>query len=190
MEKRRLAPWGIATAACILAAMALWAFAQHGKPEPLRVPTQEELQRAFPNNVHAVLENAKQFVLYSTEPTPSPTPLSHEKERFHGYGVLGKMTVADPAPKKQLLAALYDGIAEAQRPTKEGFRHTAAGCFNPRHGIRALSQDGKVVDLLICFSCRNAKAYAGKDATGFGITKTPQAFFDRLLKANGIPIAP
>jgi hypothetical protein len=186
MKKRRLVPLGVATAGCIFVAMAWWAFAQHGKPEPLRIPTREELQRAFPHDVDAVLENAKRFVLYSTSPTPSGV----EKERFHGYGVLGKMTVADPAPKKQLLAALYDGIAEAQRPTKEGFRHTAAGCFNPRHGIRALSQDGKVVDLLICFSCRNAKAYAGEDETGFGITKTPQAFFNRMLRANGIPIAP
>lgn len=183
MKKPRLVLFGVAAVTCVFAVTASLAFAQRDKPQALRTLTWEERRRAFPNNAHAVLENAGRFTLYAT----SPTQRTHARKRFHRYGVLGKMIVADPALKKQLLAALDDGIAEAQRPPQHGL---LAPCFKPRHGIRAVDRNGRVVDLVICFECGNARMYADKHKTTFAITETPQALFNRVLKTKGIRTAP
>src|SRR5262249_27476094 len=65
------------------------------------------------------LEKAGLFELYSLEPAADKDP-----KGFHGYKVLGKTEVKDAKVRKEVLDALYKGIADSDG--------TAAACFIPR----------------------------------------------------------
>jgi hypothetical protein len=65
-----------------------------------------------------------------------------------------------------------------------------AGCFNPRHGIRAKSGD-QVAELVICFECLSASTYLNGTATkGFLLTASPQPAFNAALKEAKVPLPP
>ncbi|HJZ58287.1 MAG TPA: hypothetical protein VKE74_25315 [Gemmataceae bacterium] len=137
----------------------------------------------LPAAAQVVLDKAEQFELLSLDPKPVPkADQDKEKNVFHGYRVLGKTTVKD-ATRNTLLAALDKGIKDADP-------NLAAGCFNPRHGIRA-THDGKTVDLVICFECLAIVVYVDdKSERGPHVTGSPQEAFDKVLKAANVPLSP
>lgn len=163
------------TVAVILIALAVAAPVLTGKARSLRRPTDTQLRAAFPGDSRQVLEQSQQFTLLSLNPSPA----TFEKEAFHGFGVLGKTEVAEAKKRASLIAALDDGIARAQE---------SAACFNPRHGIRVV-RDKKTVELVICFECMNFYVYANGNKSGGGISRDPQALFDRVLAEAGVPVA-
>jgi hypothetical protein len=132
----------------------------------------------MPDDLRAVLESADQFELLSL----SPDRLEEKpKDGFHGWKVLGKTTVQDAETRKKLVAALQKGVEE-----NTGI---AAGCFNPRHGIR-VTRDGQATDFVICFECLQVEVYSGETARrGFLVTNSPQPAFDAVLKEAKLPLA-
>lgn len=119
---------------------------------------------------------ADRFELYSLK----PGPLRKDADgTFHGYQVLGKTSVEDAATRLRLIDALKKGIAE-----NDG---RVAGCFNPRHRIRAV-HGSKTVDVVVCFECFSAKIFVdGDHRSGFLTTASPQPDFDRVLHDATVP---
>jgi hypothetical protein len=126
----------------------------------------------------AALEKGTDFELLSLHPLPyEATP----DNNFHGWRVLGKVSIAEESTRKRLVAAFKGGINAAE----EG-----ADCFDPRHGIR-VNFDGQVADFVICFDCGNVEVYLGdKKQDGFSTTDTPQPAFDEVLTSEGIELGP
>jgi hypothetical protein len=132
----------------------------------------------LPADALAVLENAKSFDLYSLDPDRLK---GKPKNDFHGWRVLGKTAVADNTTRAGVLAALKKGIADSDG--------SVAGCFNPRHGIRA-SHNGTTVDLVICFQCLSLEVYVDGKRSSVLTTGSPQPELDKVLKAAGVPLPP
>src|SRR5262245_42014235 len=83
------------------------------------------------------LSDPEQLTLFSIDGRDEPQRgEAKAKESFHGYPVLGKIEITDPAQRRALLAALHDAIAR-----NDG---RMAFCFWPRHGIRAVEK-GKTI---------------------------------------------
>jgi hypothetical protein len=143
----------------------------------------EPAKNELPPAVQAVLDKASTVELLSLDPAGiAKTDDVPEKDRFHGYRVLGRTTLKDADPRKAVLAALDKGIKDSDGKV--------ARCFNPRHGIRA-SADGKSVDLVICFECLQIQAYQGEVRNGGALTtRSPQPLFDKTLRDAGAELAP
>jgi hypothetical protein len=116
-------------------------------------------------------------VLYSLDPDPGKNPAENG---FHGWKVLGKTAVKDADVRQKLVAALEKAAAD-----NDGM---AAGCFNPRHGIRVTHGD-KTLDFVICFQCFQVEVYAGDQrAKGFLITDAPKTVFNKVLEEAKVPL--
>jgi hypothetical protein len=131
------------------------------------------------------LEKADSFELYSLEPLLDPKTgeedydLNGAGDRLHGWRILGKMTVSEEATRRELIDELKKGLG----------KKTGSKCFDPRHAIRR-TNDGKPVDLLICFECGYIELYVDGKCVG-GLTPigaNPSAFNEVLRKA-GVPLA-
>jgi hypothetical protein len=132
----------------------------------------------LPKDVRAVLDKADRFELLSLDPTRQK---EKPKDDFHGWKVLGKTEVKDAAARKNVVAALYKGIADSDG--------SVAACFNPRHGIRA-THDGKTVELVICYECLSMQAFLGETRSSALTTRSPQKTFDEVLRAAKVPLPP
>ena len=134
---------------------------------------------ALPEPAQSAFTKPDQFELYSLDPNAGQ---KEEKGRFHGWKVLGKTVVKDAETRTKLLAALDRGINE-----NDG---TVAGCFIPRHGLRAV-HGGKTVDMVICFQCYQIEFYTDgiRDKGGRLVTASPQRTFNEVLKAAKVPLA-
>jgi hypothetical protein len=131
----------------------------------------------IPEDLRTALEKGDSFELYSLNPDRTGEEV---KDGFHGWRVLGKTTIKDAETRKKLLTAFQKGVAEN--------KGIAAGCFNPRHGIR-VTHDGKTFDFVICFECYSVAAHVGdKREAGFLITESPQPTFDAVLKEAKVPL--
>src|SRR5262245_43298534 len=85
---------------------------------------------------------------------------------FRGWQVLGRLRVEAGAGQRQLLQALEAGVDESDG--------RVAACFNPRHGIRAVS-DGHVLDLVICFECFSILVFEDGEKTEIvTVTRSPE----------------
>lgn len=107
-----------------------------------------------PREVDVALHSANTFELLSLVPIPlAMAPEEFRAEdvpELHGYRVLGSAPIDDDAVRAQLVDALYRGIRESEGD--------AAACFNPRHGIRTVS-DERTVEFVICFECLSMHLY-------------------------------
>ena len=131
----------------------------------------------LPATALAALEKAENFELISLEPSDQTS----EGERFQGNLVLGRTTIHDVAVQQRLIEALKKGAAEGP--------WIGDKCFNPRHNIRVYG-DGKMVDLLICFECKQGEIFLnGGRVSGFQLSDSPQPVFDKVLQDAGIPLA-
>ena len=166
---------------------------------PLRVPSEKQMQAVFPGDSRRVLEESDKLALFSVSPTPgdydelinSPPTL-----KFHDHRILGQ-TIRSGEAKAALLASFYDGLVlPRSKPSRESsfpanLKQIGLGCFNPRHGIRAVS-GGKTVDLLICFECRKFEVYEnGKLVQQKGLsTDAAQPYFNSVLTQARVPLSP
>ena len=133
---------------------------------------------AVPKELQTLLESADELQLFSLRPSRVE---GDSKEAFHGWEVLGRMTLADDKQRKEILAAFKKGVEESDGKV--------AACFQPRHGIRAIRGE-KTVDFVICFECLQVQVFAGaKQERGFLITSSPQVIFDRVLASAKVPLA-
>src|SRR5262245_11919472 len=90
----------------------------------------------LPADVTGVLDKAEAIELLSLDPKPLE---KKTKDDFHGYKVLGKTVLKTKADREKIVKALKKGIDDS--------KGLVAGCFNPRHGIRA-TVGGTTVELV------------------------------------------
>ena len=112
---------------------------------------------ALPASASALLDGADSIELISLDPGERTGGAA---SGFHGWKVLGRATLRDGAGRT-VVEAIHRGVREAG---------DAAGCFEPRHGLRA-TRGKRAVDLVICFSCRWIEVHDG-GATAFVRTST------------------
>jgi len=137
------------------------------------------LGSAIPKDVLGLLDQAGRIEVLSLDPKrPDEKPI----DDFHGYRVLGKTTIDDPATRRKLVVAFKQGVEENGG--------AVAGCFNPRHGIH-VAQDGKTADFVICFECYSIALYESGTPSDRQIltTGSHQPVFDDILEKAGVPLA-
>lgn len=131
------------------------------------------------------LEAADRITLYSIDGRGEPAErLPGTGEVLHGYPVLGKVVVTDPARKRELARALRDGL-DARDVTQDK-------CFWPRHVLR-VEYEGRVTDYVICFHCQNYELYVGGDRRNRyteSISRHVRPVFDKPLTDANVPITP
>jgi uncharacterized protein (TIGR03067 family) len=139
-------------------------------PKTLVLPNQ------VPKEVREVLDKAEQIELLSLHPKPD----NKAAGAFYGYRVLGKTVLKDKKARQKLLDAFYKGVTDS-----EG---AVAGCFNPRHGIRAKHGD-KTTDLVICFECLSLAIHGPDKYKGSLLTTgSPSGTFNKILKDAQVPL--
>jgi hypothetical protein len=161
----------------ILGAVAAVAVSRYRWPEPPMAGFDPKNNR-LSKEVKRILDEGDRFTVLSLDPMVRAS----DKETFHGFHVLGKTEIRTRKERRELLRALYKGIA--------GAKGWALGCFNPRHGIRS-TLGGETVDLVICFECSGIRVY-GKDSKESGGVLTSGSAaptFNRTLERAGLPIA-
>jgi len=162
-----------------IAAVMVWFGLKGGEPEPpAKGDSQVDFRNGLPKEIQKVLISSEKFMLYSIN--PEPVTGKTRWETFHEYRVLGKTPIADARQKIALVNTLSEGVAHAD---------SFAKCFNPRHAIRA-TQGTNSIDLVVCFECRQVKAYSGRgDRWIIPTTDDPKKLFDEVLKRSGVPLA-
>lgn len=156
-------------AAIVVAALALGLSGPPGRGD--------EPYSKLPAPASALLDGAEAIEILSIDPKGRP---AEPGEGFHGWRVLGRTTLRDPGTRKSVVAALRRGIAEA-----EG----AAGCFEPRHGLRATKGD-RSADFVICFSCRWIEVHADGERASVWISESPKPAINHALRDAGVALAP
>ncbi len=111
------------------------------------------------------------------------TPEDGKGELLYGYPVLGKVVVADPEKRREVVAAVKEAI---RNPPEH-----VAGCFVPRHVVRSVD-GGRTVDFVICFECSQYETYRDGQHNGprggGPITRSAKATLDQLLTDAGVPL--
>ncbi|MDA1195733.1 MAG: hypothetical protein O2894_11180 [Planctomycetota bacterium] len=132
----------------------------------------------LPGDARAVLEQADRLELLALHPFPFDDGKPAAGEGFHDYKILGRADVP-AADRGALVTALYRAIGE-----NDG---TAAMCFNPRHGLRAV-RGTSTVDLVICFECLQIHGHGvAPDFRSSGLTtQSAEPAFDALLTKLGL----
>ncbi len=131
----------------------------------------------IPAAYREVLEKADKLELLSLQiADPEDAEVN---EFFHGNAILGRTTLTKNQ-RQQALATLYDGTKEIP---------ANAGCFIPRHGLRA-THDGITVGLVICFECGKIKLYYGEsgDTYATSVSRTPAKLFNLILSDAKVPL--
>jgi hypothetical protein len=127
-------------------------------------------------------EVKKEFELLSLEPAPHYRQTFSEK--FHGWAVLGKITISDEKEQQRVLKLLNKAIGQARKSGKG-----MANCFEPRHGIH-LIKNGQVVDYVICFSCWRVEQFIDNNSKDMiPINESPRLAFNELFIKSEVPLA-
>lgn len=134
-------------------------------------------QQTFPDRAAGLLRNADTLLVFSLEPVAGPS----DPKGFHGWPVLGQVAV-DKEDREAFVEAVIDGAASNDSER--------ALCFDPRHGIRAVSKTG-TVDLVICFECSQVEVfYSGGSNEYFIPNNSLHETLSKRLSKAGIPVAP
>jgi hypothetical protein len=136
----------------------------------------------LPSAAKSILEKADQIELLSIDPGHPERDEPPPKGDYYGWKVLGKTVIEDKDTQKSIHSALEQGIAEGGWPP---------ACFDPRHAIHA-SDNGKTVDLLICFECKQILVYLdGQRQDPYVFTSSsPEPVLDKVLTQANVPLAP
>lgn len=144
---------------------------------PTRRPSPTDLAAAFPANSDLVFEHSDRLILYSIKPEGGTTP-GLKQQLFHGYPIVGQTEIKDKKISAALVAHFYDGLADKQ---------PEAGCFMPRHAIKAIKGQ-RQVDLVICFGCGGVDIYSGKQSGHMTVNDRPLSFFNAVLNDANVPL--
>jgi hypothetical protein len=130
----------------------------------------------LPAAASRLLDEADAIELISLDPRERP---ARPGESFHGWKVLGRAAIGDGAEGRAIIAALKRAIGSAEE---------VAGCFEPRHGLRA-TKGGQSLDLVICFSCRWIESHFQGTSSSVRIADSPKSAFNKALREAGIKLA-
>ena len=134
----------------------------------------EELRRVLPDEVHFVLANCDSLTLHALHPERPPVP----SKSFHGYLVLDSTEVEGAQDRRDVIIALYQGMAD------DGAMR--ALCFIPRHGVHA-AVGSQFVDLVLCYQCGNIRIHLNGEPRyrSWSICGPSKWLLDDLLKVGG-----
>lgn len=102
---------------------------------------------------------------------------------MYKYPVLGSVEVTDPGRRREVMAAVRQGLRQNTPQAK---------CFWPRHIVR-VRKGGDETDVVICFQCSNVEAHrAGNDTVLWRGTTGDGArpLLNEISAAAGVPITP
>jgi hypothetical protein len=136
----------------------------------------DEPHDKFSPAVSTLLDEAEAIELISLDPRQRP---SGPAESFHGWKVLGRTTLRDAEKRRAIVAAVTRGVAEADK---------VAGCFEPRHGLRA-SRGNDSADLVLCFSCRWIEVHVAGKTSSVWTSEAAKSAINQALGAAGVPLA-
>lgn len=124
--------------------------------------------------------NRRQRLEAEFDHTPLPLPLTvSPADLFHDHQVLGRITLQGVEVREFEVA-----FERAVRASDGG----VALCFEPRHGVRFVS-DGRQYDLLICFQCHQLYIFRPFDVSGTRVLIGSAADgFNALLSRHGIAL--
>jgi len=130
----------------------------------------QPVEHPIPEAALVALQQATHFELLSLDPEHLEGP---PPDAFHRFRVIGRTNITDAAIRQQLVATLEAGAHHHGK--------TAVACFFPRHGVHVI-ENNMAYDFVICFQCDKTLVYQDGIPFGdFGVTKAPQATFDRVL---------
>ncbi|MCH2134182.1 MAG: hypothetical protein MK116_10570 [Phycisphaerales bacterium] len=101
-----------------------------------------------------------------------PKPLAGSPENFHGWRILRSVSISDPDRVDDVMERLREQIAQGTGRSR---------CFIPRHGIRHMTEDGSVIDYVICYQCSAYSSYRDGESAGGGAIGGSRRWLDRLL---------
>lgn len=114
-----------------------------------------------------------------TSPVDEAFPADvREKPRFHGFPVLGSAAVKSKQASRQLLQSVF---AEVNPDPK-----SLIGCFEPQHGIELKLEDGRALDLVICYYCRQMKILGESGDIYVSIGTGSEPLLNEQLQAGGV----
>lgn len=114
-----------------------------------------------------------------TSPVDEDIPADvREKPRFHGFPILGSAVVKSKQAGQQVLQSV---LTKAD-PDPESL----TGCFDPQHGIEVKLQDGRSIDLVICYYCWQMKIFDGAEEAYVSIGTGSEPLLNKQLKAGGV----
>lgn len=174
------APWTLVTTSVVLATVhlvlcygvMLAGVAMAGGMVPRRLPPE----------VRTVIEQSERRELLSIWPsrgtkTKPPAPVVGE---FHGYPLLGHLTVTNPVVHQEVVREFLASIDKSNG--------AKALCFMPRHAIR-LKRGADELDLLVCYECRYIVVHRGREQWEVGVSGSSKALLNQLLTEAAIPLA-
>jgi hypothetical protein len=137
---------------------------------------------AFPGDSWWVLQAPDALEIYSVDPGPEgfEPPWPHIGE-VAGFQTYAKAEVRDRQTQGKLSEALLGEVV--RHPTQ------FTTCVAPRHALRA-ERDGKVVTVLICFSCGYMEVRAGGKVVRSVIRGRSKPLFDETLRSLGVTPVP
>jgi hypothetical protein len=137
----------------------------------------KRVHTALPAATDIVLDKSEKFFLYSLQGECLPATDMKTMHNFHGYPILGQTRVRVTPQRADLLAALRKGLG----------KKSAATCFNPHHGIRAV-RGTQTVDLIISFGSEQMEIYDNRGMHQISVSAPGQGVFNRVLSDADVPL--
>lgn len=134
-----------------------------------------------PESVHTVLLGATSLELFALEPLHRDMTgaSGDEAPHFHEYRVLGSAMLSTQAEAHEVLGLVYDSVRRSDG--------RVAGCFNPRHGIRAtIGED--VIDFVICFECLSMHVHEGAAQHGVLVSQDLEPEVSAIWRRAGLTL--
>jgi hypothetical protein len=132
-----------------------------------------------PPVVRSILEEAEHVELISLD----PNSLGKLKDGYYGWKVVGKLAIENAETRQSVISAVERSISQGA---------PRAACFVPRHAIHARTNDGRKLDLLICFQCNRVEVYVNNERQGPDLptSGSSEPILDKVLTDANVPLGP
>jgi hypothetical protein len=121
---------------------------------------------------HDVVSSSRTMIMYRLDANVGKTTPSDSN--FHGWTILQTCPITDPEQQDSIRQALQQSIDDSDGRSMR--------CFIPRHGLREIDLQGRVVDHVICFQCLNYHEYIDEQSRTSGtLTRSALDTFDQIL---------
>lgn len=112
------------------------------------------------------------MIMYSLDGNAGRTPPSDAN--YHGWTILQTCPITDLEQMNSIRQALQQSIDDSDGRSMR--------CFIPRHGLREIDLQGRVVDHVICFQCLNYHEYIDEQSRTSGtLTRSAKDTFNKIL---------
>jgi hypothetical protein len=137
----------------------------------------EALNRALLTSIWDVLTQPDRLEVLSLSHRRHPDDGPPER-LLHGYRVLGRATIDEPAQRRQIVSAFYQSAREGDGEML---------CFMPHHALHAV-RGSAVVDIVICFHCLQYEVFDGQERPSAELSLLAQPLFQRVVREHHLPV--